>query len=224
MKDLTLVEFIREKIVDSEHVALKGLMYAFNPISEVTAFMGKGRSIRQEYAYKKENFIYDAAFDYRYHSLVKPKNDLNTYCKVSGGKLETIRLNKNNIADGSYISSLQAYTEVMRCNVEALKSEIKIAPDISLPLHASKQQLATTYAELTESRNIRSGIYEARRSINRAINERAFGEFACIKDNKTLWSINIMPLRLTSGYGFNRNNPIYTLSIGVVPLKQIANK
>ena len=219
-KNLSLESFIREKIIDSHPMSTKAVLNAFEPLSKVVSTVYGGRSIQEELDYRKQNFIYKALFDYRYHALTKPKKDLELFCKSNGGTLHVKHLDTTNLASGSVLDPLEAYVSVMKRNTKGIDSEIRITPDLSIPLHASKEQIAESYARMIDKKNQQSGIYQADKSINDAINQESFGTFACIKNNKTpLWSVNIMPLILEYAGSPLDHQPLYRMYIGVVPLR-----
>jgi len=217
-KNLNLESFIREKIIDSDPTITKAVLNVIEPLSKVVSTVHRSRSIQEELAYRKKNFIYKTLFDYRYHGLTKPKKDLELFCKSNGGNLQAKSINTTNLANGSILDPLEAYVRVMKTSQKCVGSEIRITPDISIPLHFSKEQMARSYAQTIDRRNQQSGIYQASESINNAINEKSFGTFSCIKNDKTsLWSVNIMPLILERSE-LNVPEPPYVMYIGVVPL------
>ena len=218
IKGLSLDTFIREKIVDSDPIAVKGVISVFEPLSKVVSMVKGGKSIHEKIDYRKKNFIFRGLFDYRYHALTKPKKDLALFCRANGGTLQNRRLNKVNLASGSVLEPSHAYMIAMRSHTNGMESEIKITPDISIPLHVSKEQMAVSYAEMIDTKNRQSGIYDARESISKAISEESFGEFSCVKDESDIWSVNIMPLVLQSQNEIKLGSPFYVMYIGVVPL------
>ena len=218
-KNLSLESFIREKVIGSNPITSKVILNAFEPLSKVLSVVDGSKSIQEELDYRKKNFVYKALFDYQYHALTKPKKDLELFCKSNGGNLQAKHINTTNLASGSVLDPLEAYVSVMKSNIKGVESEIRITPDISIPLHFSKEQIAESYAHMIDMRNQQSGIYQANKSINTAINEESFGTFSCMKNNKILlWSVNIMPLILEYAGSYIDHKPLYRMYIGVVPL------
>lgn len=219
-KNLSLESFIRERIIDSHLMAAKVILNTFEPLSKVLSTVGGGNSIQEELDYRKQNFIYKALFDYRNHALTKPKKDLELFCKSNGGILQVVQVNTTNLASGNIIDPLEAYVSVMKSNVSGITSELRVAPGFSIPLHFSKEQMAESYANMIEARNQRSGIYQAVKSIDKAINEESFGTFSCVNNKTTLWSADIMPVILERADSPIDHEPLYRMYIGVVPLHQ----
>lgn len=223
-KNLNLESFIREKVIDSNTITTKAILNAFEPLSKVVSTVYGGRSIQEELDYRKKNFIYKALFDYRYHALTKPKKDLELFCKSNSGILQVEQINTMNLVNESLLDPLEAYVSVMKSNIKGMESIIRITPDLSIPLHYSKEQVAELYARMIEIRNQQSSIYQANEPINKAINEESFGTFSCMKNNKTLlWSVNIMPLILERAKETIDHQPLYIMYIGVVPLSSQKN-
>ena len=218
-QDLSVSDFIKEKVIDSDTTPVKAILAALEPISKVVATIDRTSSLQEERESWKQNFIYRALFDYRNQALTKPKKDLELFCKAKGGHLKQMHSNNINIASENTINPLDAYLYVMRSNVKGLDAEIKITSDISIPLHFTKEQLARSYADMIAKRNQLIGLDEARKAIDKAIGEKSFGEFSCTKsDREKLWSVNIMPLALEGVEAIISDNKIYKMYIGVVPI------
>lgn len=222
VKHLSIEQFIKDKIIDSQHIVVKGILATFDPLDKAIRLVQGGSTIKERENYRKENFIYQALFDFRNQALTKPKNDLKLFCKVKGGKLHTKFINRTNLANSGITSPLQAYISIMQSKVTDQKAEIKITSDFSIPVNVTKEQIAETYAEEIESRNLTSGIYQAKESIDRAIINESFGEFSCIseRNKEELWTVTIIPLILIKNQPVITDSPFYTMYIAVVPLKK----
>lgn len=126
--------------------------------------------------------------------LEKPKNNLNLFCKMKGGKLENVMSFEKDILSEYEIDSFRA----SRSSIEELNKIMQNFPVRATNKYRvlSSDEIYTLAAhQVTPPRRHSSlDIPFAKKDYVSAVDKKSFGVFRCVLRNNILWHVSIIPI------------------------------
>ncbi len=220
-KDKPVSEFIHNRYITKHDTFLvgslfKGLDFVGDKVQKIKP---KNNEIDEANFFKKFS-IFEANYNLSNYSLLtQPKRELSNLCTVKGGELKVRSSFNINIPSiglnerfGSRFKSLAAEYKGAEESAQKFNKQgnrIHVTDGLSIPVFTTTDEIRSTilsemgklqqFNELRKSSNIQVALSNdmgvaGERAFDMAIQEQAFGVFACEGVNGEKWKVSITPL------------------------------